>query len=112
MLSRKNENIGNILQELLGGDSGIKELKNVLETKMLIAQEEEEIQYFADLIYKAARNTITRTELAQLKHAMAEVCINFNDRYSKTAVKRNMFYSRWLAISSFWKSIPKYRTSL
>ena len=112
MLSRKDETIRSVLRDLLGGEKGVIELQKILEAKILIAQEEEEIHYFADLICKAAKNSITPTELVQLKHAMAEVCINFDDRYSKVALKRNMFYSRWLAISSFWKSIPKYRTSL
>ena len=112
MLSKKGENIGNVLRDLLGGDNGVIELQKILEAKILVAQDEEEIHYFADLICKAAKNIITPTELVQLKHAMTEVCINFDDRYSKIALKRNMFYSRWLAISSFWKSMPKYRTSL
>ena len=48
MLSRKGENIGNVLRDLLGGDNGVIELQKILEAKILIAQEEEEIQTLED----------------------------------------------------------------
>ena len=103
--NKMNNNINTILHHLLGGKHGIEELNNILKSEILLLDENdaEEIHFIANFIYKAATNHITKKEMNTLQHALTEVCINLDDRDAKHEMKREIFYSRWLALASFWE---------